>query len=226
MITDYSPLMLSLKIALLSTAIVFISGIILARLLVRKEFFGKSALEALFMLPLVLPPTVIGFGLLFLFGRSSWLGQLLQEWFDIQVVFTPVGAVIASTVVAFPLMYKSASAAFESIDDKLEHVARTMGASEWKIFWRISFRLAWPGLLAGLILSFARALGEFGATLMVAGYIPGRTDTIPLVIYFSVESGKMEVAAFWVIIIVAVGFGAMLWLNWWSKQTIQRYRQR
>lgn len=220
---SYSPLLLSLKVAVISTAIVFLLGLIFAHRFSRKEFFGKSIMEALFLLPLVLPPTVVGFGLLILFGKKGWIGKWLLEWFDYQVVFTWIGAVIAAVVVSFPLMYQSASAAFTSVDVKLENAARTMGASEWRVFWTIAFPLAWPGLLAGFVLSFARGLGEFGATLMLAGYIPGKTDTIPMAIYFAVEAGQMEKATFWVVMIVALGFSTILWLNWWSRRNMRRY---
>lgn len=223
-VTDYTPLMLSLKIAGISTVIVFITGVFFAHLFSRKQFFGKSIIESLFLLPLVLPPTVVGFGLLILFGKKGWIGSWLLEWFDVQIVFTWIGAVIASIVVSFPLMYQSASAAFDSLDSRMENAARTMGASEWKVFRTITFPLAWPGLLAGLVLSFARGLGEFGATLMLAGYIPGKTDTIPMAIYFAVESGQTEKAAFWVVIIVALGFSTIMWLNWWSRRNMQRYK--
>ncbi|UFJ39596.1 molybdate ABC transporter permease subunit [Brevibacillus humidisoli] len=221
---NLSPLLLSLRVACLATLIVFSAGILLARLLVRRTFPGKSVLESLFLLPLVLPPTVIGFGLLMLFGKNGVIGHWLLEWFGIQVVFSWWGAVIASVVVAFPLMYQSAAAAFATVEPKLEQVARTMGASEWRLFWTISFPLAWPGLLAGLVLSFARALGEFGATLMLAGNIPGRTDTVPLAIYSAVEAGRMEEATFWVVTIVALGFSSVMWLNWWSRRNMGRYR--
>lgn len=220
---NYTPLYLSLKIAGISTCIVFITGVFLARLLARRDFTGKSVIESLILLPLVLPPTVVGFGLLLLFGKNGPLGAWLNDWFGIQVVFSWIGAVVASTVVAFPLMYQSATASFSSIDRKFEQVARTMGASEWRVFWTVTFPLAWPGLLAGLVLSFARALGEFGATLMLAGNIPGKTDTIPIAIYFAVEAGQMEKATFWVIIIVALGFSTIMWLNWWTKRNIRRY---
>src|SRR5690606_13436502 len=130
-------------------------GVLLARFLARREFFGKNVLEAFFLMPLVLPPTVVGFGLLFLLGKNGPLGKLLISM-DIQVIFTWVGAVIASVVVSFPMMYQSASAAFKTIDERLENVARTMGASEWKVFFTVTFPLAWPGLVAGLVLSFAR----------------------------------------------------------------------
>lgn len=221
---DYTPLILSLKVAGISTVFVFIAGAFFAHLFARKQFFGKSIVESLFLLPLVLPPTVVGFGLLILFGKKGWIGSWLLEWFDFQVVFTWIGAVIASIVVSFPLMYQSASAAFQNLDVRLENAARTMGASEWKVFRTVTFPLAWPGLLAGLVLSFARGLGEFGATLMLAGYIPGKTDTIPMAIYFAVESGHMEKATFWVVIIVALGFSTIMWLNWWSRRNMQRYR--
>jgi molybdate transport system permease protein len=220
---NYSPLILSLKTASIATLIVFITGVVLARLIGRNSFRGKSIIEAIILLPLVLPPTVVGFGLLYVFGKNGFIGRLLLDWFDFQIVFTWYGVVIAAVVVSFPLMYQSAAAAFQQYDPNIENAAYTMGASKWKVFWTISFPLAWPGLLAGLVLSFARALGEFGATLMIAGYIPNVTDTIPLTIYFAVESGNMEVAKFWVIIIVALGFSAILWLNWWNKKNMRKH---
>ena len=223
---NYSPLLLSLKISSISTIVVFILGLVVSRYLSRRNFFGKSVIESVLLLPLVLPPTVVGFGLLLLFGKNGPIGMLLLEWFDIQIVFTWVGAVIAAIVVSFPLMYQSASAAFQNYDQNLENAALTMGASKWKVFWTIAFPLAWPGLLSGLVMAFARGLGEFGATLMIAGYIPNKTDTIPMAIYFAVESGQTEIAKFWVIIIVALGFSTIMWLNWWSKRNIMRYASK
>ncbi len=220
---NYSPLLLSFKTAAISTVIVFITGVILARIIGRNSFYGKSVVEAIILLPLVLPPTVVGFGLLYVFGKNGFIGKLLLDWFDFQIVFTWYGVLIAAVFVSFPLMYQSAAAAFKQYDPNVENAAYTMGASKWKVFWTISFPLAWPGLLAGTVLSFARALGEFGATLMIAGYIPNVTDTIPLAIYFAVESGNMELAKFWVIIIVALGFSAILWLNWWSKRNMMKH---
>ncbi|WP_106495709.1 molybdate ABC transporter permease subunit [Lentibacillus sp. Marseille-P4043] len=219
---NYTPFLLSLKIAGIATCIVLVFGIIFARILARSHFPGKRIIESVLMLPLVLPPTVVGFGLLYLFGKNGPIGSILLQWFDFQVVFTWIGAVIAATVVAFPLMYQSASAAFQNYDQNIENAALTMGASKWKVFWTISFPLAWPGLLAGLVLTFARALGEFGATLMIAGYIPNKTETIPLAIYFAVESGNSDTAVFWVISIIIIGFSAILWLNWWSGRNILR----
>lgn len=219
---DMSPFVLSLKIASISTFFVFIAGILLVRWMGRREFFGKSLIEALILLPLVLPPTVIGFALIFLFGMNGPLGILLEEWFGIRIVFTWVGAVIASFVVSLPLMYQSTLAAFDKIDSRWENVARTMGISEMRIFCTITFPLAWPGIFAGLILSFARGIGEFGATLMIAGYIPGETETVPLAIYFAYEAGQMEKAAFWVIIISSLGLAVMSWLNYWRKKNSLR----
>lgn len=222
MTQDLHPLFLSLKIAGISIAIVSVTGVFLAHFLARREFFGKSVIESIFLLPLVLPPTVVGFGLLVLLGKNGIIGQWLLKY-DIYIIFNWVGAVIASTVVSFPLMYQSASAAFKTIDERLEKAALTMGASKLKVFFTITLPLVWPGLLAGIVLAFARALGEFGATLMLAGYIPGKTDTIPLVIYFAVENGEMEKATFWVVIIVALGFSTIMWLDWWTKRNVRRF---
>lgn len=223
---NLSPLWLSFKTAAIATVIVFIVGVFLARLISRNSFYGKSIVEAIILLPLVLPPTVVGFGLLYLFGKNGFLGQILSQWFDVQIVFSWYAVIIAAVVVSFPLMYQSASAAFQQYELNIENAAYTMGASKWKVFWTISFPLAWPGLLSGLVLSFARALGEFGATLMLAGYIPNVTDTIPLAIYFAVESGNIKMAKFWVIVIVLLGFTAILWLNWWSKRHMMRFKER
>lgn len=217
------PLWLSLKTASISTVIVFLIGVLFAYMISRRTFYGKSIVEAIFLLPLVLPPTVVGFGLLYLFGKNGLIGKLLIDWFDFQIVFTWYGALLASIVVSFPLMYQSASAAFQQYDINLENAARTMGKTKWQVFWTISFPLAWPGLLAGLVLAFARGLGEFGATLMLAGYIPNVTDTIPLAIYFAVESGDMDTAKVWVMTIVALGFLAILWLNWWSAKNMMKH---
>src|SRR5699024_959437 len=178
------PFWLSLKTASISTVVVFIIGVILAYIISKKDFFGKSVIEAIIMLPLVLPPTVVGFGLLYIFGKNGFIGKLLIDVFDMQIVFTWYGVLLAAIVVSFPLMYQSAIGAFRQYDMNLENVVYTLGKSEWQVFWSISFPLAWPGLLAGVVLAFARALGEFGATLMIAGYIPNVTDTIPIAIYF------------------------------------------
>lgn len=219
---DLSPLFLSLKVASISTIFVFIVSIALARLMVRRDFCGKSIVDALILLPLVLPPTVIGFALIVLFGVNGPMGILLENLFGFRVVFTWIGAAIASFVVSLPLMYQSALAAFEKVDPRWENVGRTMGVSEWRIFRTITFPLAWPGILAGVILAFARAIGEFGATLMIAGYIPGLTETIPLAIYFAYEAGQMDKAVFWVVIISSLGVAAISWVNYWRKKNAIR----
>ncbi|KGX92568.1 molybdate ABC transporter ATP-binding protein [Pontibacillus halophilus JSM 076056 = DSM 19796] len=213
---DLFPVWLSLRVATISTIIVFIVGTVLGRLFARGTFVGKTVIRSIFMLPLVLPPTVIGFGLLYLFGREGFIGSLLNEWFGIQIVFTWYAAVLASSVVAFPLMFQSAVTAFQQYDANLERAAYTMGAGKWKVFWTVSFPLAWPGLLAGVILTFARALGEFGATLMIASYTKGLTNTLPLEIFFSVESGNQSQAELFVVMMVVLGFGTVFFLNKWN----------
>lgn len=222
---NFFPLWLSLRTASISTIIVFLLGVFLAYIIARNRFVGKNIVEAILLLPLVLPPTVVGFGLLYLFGKNGILGKALMHLFDFQIVFTWYGALLASIVVSFPLMYQSATAAFSHYDKNLEDAALTLGKSKWQVFWTISFPLAWPGLLAGVVLAFARGLGEFGATLMLAGYIPNVTDTIPMAIYFAAESGNMGVAKFWVMIIIVLGFLAIYWLNWWSSKNMMKHNR-
>lgn len=220
---DFYPLWISLKTALLATALTFILGIAIARRMAGREFRGKSLWDGLFILPLVLPPTVVGFILLFIFGRNGVLGAFL---FDLgrPVVFSWSATVIAAAVVSFPLMYQTARGAFEQIDADIEDAARTLGASEWKVFWKITMPLAWPGIAAGTILAFARSLGEFGATLMLAGNIPGKTQTIPIAIYFLVEAGKSERAIIWVLVILFISFASIAALNYWRKHQPGRLR--
>lgn len=212
----WHPVLLSAKVALISVGIVTCVGLPLARLLARRAFPGKDVLEALITLPLVLPPSVVGYGLLIIIGKNGPLGKTLAE-LDIQIIFTWWAAVLASTVVSFPLMYQSAKAAFTSVDVNFEKAARTLGANELRIFYTITLPLAWPGIVAGLVLAFARALGEFGATLMVAGNIPGQTQTIPLAIYFAVESGDNSTAQTLVAIITLFSFIVIFWVNRWTK---------
>ena len=214
---EWQPVFLSVKVASISLVLVSVFGVSAAFLLRSREFPGKAALEALFTLPLVLPPVVTGFLLLLLIGKQGPLGRFLTEIFDTQIIFTPYAAVLAGTCVAFPLMYQSAKAAFAAVDRDLEDAARTLGSSEWRVFWTITVPLAWPGLVAGMILSFSRALGEFGATIMVAGNIPGKTQTIPLAIYFAAEANDLTLAGIYVLIISLLTFSIILWLNLWSK---------
>lgn len=210
---DWQPILLSFKVAGMSLVIVAIIGVLFAYQMQRHIFPGKSALEALFTLPLVLPPVVTGFLLLLLIGKHGPVGALLLKWFNYQLIFTPYAATLAGVIVAFPLMYQSFKAALQNIDTNIEDAARTLGASEWRIFWTVTLPLARHGLVSGLVLSFARALGEFGATIMVAGNIPGKTQTIPLAIYFAAESNDLTLAGMYVLIISALTFSLIFGLN-------------
>jgi len=212
---DLSPLWISLKSSTIATFFTFFLGIAAARWMLSTRIRGKALIEGIFISPLVLPPTVVGFLLLLLFGRNGAIGQLLLK-FDLTIIFTWQAAVITATVVSFPLMYKTALGSFEQIDPNLLNAARTLGASEWQVFWRIMLPLAWPGILAGTILAFARALGEFGATLMLAGNIPGQTQTIPMAIYFAVEAGDMRQAGIWVLIILSLSLSVLTLVNYWT----------
>ncbi|BAY92395.1 MULTISPECIES: molybdate ABC transporter permease subunit [unclassified Tolypothrix] len=216
MAPDLSPLWISLKTSLLATFITFFLGIAAAYWMLGYRGKAKSLIEGLFVAPLILPPTVVGFLLLIFFGKNGPVGKLMQP-FDFSIVFTWYGAAIAATVVSFPLMYKTALGAFEQIDSNLLRVARTLGATESTIFWRISLPLALPGILAATTLAFARALGEFGATLMLAGNIPGQTQTIPMAIYFAVEAGAMDEAWFWSIVIMAISLSGIIAVNFWQE---------
>jgi molybdate ABC transporter permease protein len=212
---DLSPLWISLKTATLATLFAFVLGLAAAYWMLDYRGKGKALIEGMLLLPLILPPTVAGFLLLLLLGKNSLLGQVLLS-FNITIVFTWYAAVVTATVVAFPLMYKTTLGAFEQIDVSLLQVARTLGASEWKIFWRITLPLALPGVLAGVTLAFARALGEFGATLMLAGNIPGQTETIPMAIYFAVEGGAMQEAWFWTAAIASLSVSGIVVVNSWK----------
>ncbi len=217
MITDFSPAWISFRAALLSTLITFFLGTIAARLMLNYRGKYTGLIDTLLTAPLVLPPTVVGFLLLLLLGRNSPIGQLLL-FLNLSVVFTWYATVIAATIVAFPLMYKTALAAFQQIDKTLIAAAQTLGGSEWVIFWKIILPLAKPGLIAGILLSFARSLGEFGATLMLAGSIPGQTQTIPIAIFFAAEAGKMNEALAWVSLILVISLAIITVVNWVSKE--------
>ena len=211
MSTDFwSPLKLSVEIAFVAGIIVIVAGILLGKLMAKRNFRGKLLLETVMLLPLVLPPTVIGFLLIIIFGKNSIFGELVQWLFDQPIMFTWWAAVIASTVVAFPLMYQSAKTGFESVDEDIENAARIDGANEWQIFFYVSIPLALKAIVSGGILSFTRALGEFGATLMFAGNIPGKTQTMPLAIYMAIDSGKMSLAWSWVICMIVISFIMLL----------------
>lgn len=193
-------LSLSLKVAGWATVLNIVLGVGVGFFLARTRFFGRDLLDTLLTLPMVMPPTVLGYYLLVLVGRKSAFGAWLYDSFGINLIFTWQGAVIAATVVAFPLVFKPARAAFEAVDSELEQAARVLGVSELAIFFRITLPLAWRGILAGVLLAFARALGEFGATLMVAGSIPGKTQTLSIAVYEAVQAGKDDTANMLVVI--------------------------
>ncbi|MCM3588089.1 molybdate ABC transporter permease subunit [Mesobacillus maritimus] len=206
----WAPVFLSLQTATIALIIVVILGIVFARWMTAKQFKGKTIIETLLLLPLVLPPTVVGFLLIILFGRNSIIGSIIETILGYPIMFTWSAAVIAASVVAFPMMYQSAKTGFLSVDKGAEEAARVDGASEWRVFLYITLPLSLKALIAGVILSFARALGEFGATLMFAGNLPGKTQTIPTAIYVAFESGNMEAAWAWVIVIVIISFLMLL----------------
>ncbi|KJH72046.1 molybdate ABC transporter permease subunit [Aliterella atlantica] len=208
---DLSPLWISLKTTLTATTITFFIGISAAWWVFNYRGKNRNLIDSLLTLPLVLPPTVIGFILLLLLGKNG-LGRLLQH-FGITLIFTWYATAIAATVVAFPLMYKTALGTFKQIDANLLAAARTLGASELRVFWQIALPLSKSGIIAGTILTFARALGEFGATLMLAGNIPGETQTIPTAIFFAAEGGEIDRAVIWVLVIIAISLVATLALN-------------
>jgi len=213
---DISPVWISLKTATTATAIAFVLGLLAARWMLGYRGKAKGLIDGILTSPLVLPPSVIGFLLLLLFGKQGPAGKLLQL-FDLTVMFSWWATVIAATVVAFPLMYKTSLGALRQIDSNLLACSRTLGASEWTVFWRIMLPLAKPGIIAGTLLAFARALGEFGATLMLAGNIPGKTQTIPIAIFFAAESGAMDKALIWVLVILALSLGVITAVNFWSE---------
>lgn len=192
--STWTALSLSLTVALWATGICLLSGTGLGYLLARWKFRGKDIVDAMLTLPMVMPPTVLGYYLLVLLGRKGPIGSWLQSQFGINLIFTWQGAVIASAVVAFPLVFKAARAAFEVVDPQLERAGRVLGISELAIFFRITLPLAWRGILSGALLAFARSMGEFGATLMVAGSIPGKTQTLSIAVYEAVQAGQDDVA--------------------------------
>ena len=208
---EYSPLILSLKTAFYSTIITFFVGIYIAFAVFKIKRFS-SIFDIVFTLPLVLPPTVVGFFLLIFFGRNSFIGSIVEK-LGFPFIFTLRGAILASFIVSFPLMYRTSKGAFEQIDTNIINAARTLGKSENWIFWRIMLPNSWQSILGGAILSFTRALGEFGATIMIAGNIPNRTQTISLAIYTAVQAGDRELAFRWVAIIVAISFISIMMMN-------------
>jgi len=220
MVIDWFPLWLSLRVAILSTLLALAGGLWLAYLLANREFRGKSILDAAVTLPLVLPPTVLGYYLLVLIGRASPVGRLWEAIFGSPLVFSWKAAVLAALLHSLPLLVKSARAALESVDRSYEKAARTLGASEWSLFWRVTMPLAWRSILAAVALAFARSLGDFGVTLMVAGNIPGRTQTLAVAIYDAVESGNGDVARILVLVISFVALAILALANRLSPERV------
>lgn len=210
------PLALTLRVAGLATLVCFVTGVGAAWFVARHRFPGREVLDAAMTLPMVMPPTVLGYYLIVVLGRRGWIGGWLNDTFGIALMFTWQGAVIAAAVVAYPLVYKAARAAFEEVSPQLENAARTLGLREGAVFLRVTLPLAWRGILAGVMLAFARAMGEFGATLMIAGSIPGKTQTLSIAVYEAVQAGRDEMANFLVLvtsvvcILVLVASGRLL----------------
>ncbi len=210
---DWSPLWISLKTGLVATVACFFLGLWAARKVIKMNYRAKALVDGILTLPMVLPPTVAGFFLLVIFSRRRPFGIFLEEHFGIQAVHTWLGCILAATVIAFPLMYRNARAAFEQIDPNLVYAGRTLGMSDTKIFWKVVVPTAGPGLASGTILTFARAMGEYGATSMLAGNIPGKTSTVSQRIAMVIQDGDYATAGFWVFIVLIIAFLAVFAIN-------------
>lgn len=211
---DWSPILISMKTASLSIAVTFILGILAAWLVVSlKNETCRIILDGILTLPMVLPPTVAGFFLLYIFGVKRPVGQFFLEYFSVKIAFSWAATVIAAVTMSFPLMYRSARGAFEQVDDNLVQAARTLGMSEWTIFRKVLFANAVPGIVSGGVLAFARGLGEFGATAMIAGNIAGKTRTLPMAVYSEVAAGNMDAAYQYVAVIVVIAFVSVVIMN-------------
>lgn len=223
---DWSPLFISLKTGIVATVICFFLGTFAARKVMKTTPGKKAVIDGILTLPMVLPPTVAGFFLLLLFSRRRPLGIFLYENFDLKVVQTWLGCIIAATVIAFPLMYRNARAAFEQIDVNLVYAGRTLGMTESQIFWKVVMPTAGPGIASGTILTFARALGEYGATSMLAGNIPGKTGTISQKIAMVIQDGDYLTAGIWVAIVMVIALAAIILMNLISgkrMKTVKRW---
>ncbi|MFS1513946.1 molybdate ABC transporter permease subunit [Chengkuizengella sp. SCS-71B] len=206
-----TPIIISLKVAFTASIVVFLFSIPVAFIMARRRFPGKALLETVFMLPLVLPPTVVGFLLLIVLGRNSWVGQAIEWIFHQPVVFTWWAAVIAAVVVSFPLVYQTLKSGFSSVENEIENAARNSGASEWQVIRFITIPLSFKFFVSAYILGFARGLGEFGATIMIAGNIPNKTQTISTAIFLATETGDTTLVWLWIFSIVLISF-IMLWI--------------
>lgn len=226
---DLSPLFISLKATFISTVITFFTGIAAGYYVQRLGRVWKGVLDCLFTMPMVLPPTVVGYFLLLVFGLNSPVGRMLMEHFGTRIVFTPTAAVISSAVVSFPLMYRTARGVFEQFDPVYIYSAQTLGLSNAFIFWRIILPNSKYGIIAGAVLSFARGLGEFGATIMLAGNIPGKTQTISVAVYSAISAGNNALAYKWVLVNFAISLSAMLIMNLVNgraKRTSHKHRSK
>ncbi len=222
---DWSPLLISIKTGIVATVLSFFLGIYAARKVIRAKPWVKAVADGILTLPMVLPPTVAGFFLLLLFSKKRPLGMFLYETFSIKVVQTWLGCMIAATVIAFPLMYRNARAAFEQVDVNLVYAGRTLGMSETAIFWKVVVPAAGPGIISGTILTFARALGEYGATAMLAGNIPRKTATISQRIAMVVQDGDYLTAGVWVVIVMLIAFGVIVLMNLISGRKMKNVKR-
>ena len=222
---DWSPLIISLKTGVVATIISFFLGIFAARKVIKTTSGKKAVIDGILTLPMVLSPTVAGFFLLLLFSKRRPLGIFLYEQFDIKVVQTWLGCIIAATVIAFPLMYRNARAAFEQIDVNLVYAGRTLGMSETQIFWKVVVPTAGPGIASGTILTFARALGEYGATSMLAGNIPGKTGTISQKIAMVIQDGDYLTAGIWVAIVILIALVIIVLMNLISGKKMKNIKR-
>ena len=222
---DWSPLWISIKTGIVATIISFFLGIYVARKAIGMKPRARAIIDGLFTLPMILPPTVSGFFLLLIFSKRRPVGRLLFNIFDIQVVHTWLGCIMAATVIALPLMYRNARAAFEQVDPDLVLAGRTLGMSEFMIFWRVVIPTAGPGVAAGTILTFTRAMGEYGATSMLAGNIPGRTSTISQKIAMVIQNGDYATAGIWVVAVLLIGFLAVYAINMITSRHIRNAKR-
>ncbi|MGL4877476.1 molybdate ABC transporter permease subunit [Paraclostridium bifermentans] len=219
---DISPLIISIKTSLVATLITFILGIIISYKIFWYKGRYESLIDTMLTLPLVLPPTVVGFFILITIGKNGPVGMILKT-IDINLIFTWTATVISAVIVSFPIMYRSLKSSFEQIDNNMIFAAKTLGLSEKEIFMKIMLPISYPGIIGAVILSFARAIGEFGATLMIAGNIPGKTQTMPIAIFFAVESGDMNKAMIWVMIIIGISSIVITISNFISKSRDKKF---
>ncbi|MHB0777640.1 molybdate ABC transporter permease subunit [Halomonas sp. WWR20] len=224
---EWEAILISLRVAGTAVGWILIPGVAVAWLMARHEFRGKALLDGLLHLPLVLPPVVVGYLLLIALGRQGWLGQWLNRWFDISLPFTWQGAAVAAGVMAFPLLVRAVRLSLEAVDVKLEAAASTLGANRWRIFFTITLPLAFPGLLTGTVLAFARALSEFGATITFASNIPGETRTLPLALYTLIQMPGQEAAAARLCALsIVIAMLALLASEWLARQARRRLHER